>query len=568
MALRVTNNMIMKSANTNINGTKVHVDKTNNQMTTQQKISRPSEDPVIAVRSLRLQTSLSKIDQYYEKNIPDADKWMDVTGTALSNMASLISDMRTLSVQGSNGPNTQDDRNTILSQLKSLQEQIYHEGDADYAGRTVFTGYHTDKTLTFQSAEPDTNYEIKERLSFENLEEFRYFTGETDISAVEDNLANLSTSTTAAIPDIQETKYQRLRLSYDGITDIQTFSIINKGAYETKRTNIKLAEVTPAEEDPATERKVVEESYPVTASGGDYNGKIVKVYKDEKEWANAENLPEKTKGEKTVGDDEIIVIKETGELIFGNDIATALKSGKASIDVTYDKKGFEKGELRPEYYYDSVDYTDSSYGKEIIYDKYEEKIVKDADNNETKTVSKKGYDINYTIAQNQEIAVNLEADSVFDSRIIQDIRDMIDAVTDAINAHDRAGKIKSMMSEARYSDEASQERLSKWLNEAEKEATFADDHLDKWFSTVLGHCDTYEGEVNLANTQLGCKQDQLIMVEKRMSEQQETVMELQSENDNLDLSDIILKYTAAYTAYQSSLTAAGKLGQQTLLNYI
>ena len=554
MALRVTNNMIMKSANTNINGTKVHVDKTNNQMTTQQKISRPSEDPVIAVRSLRLQTSLSKIDQYYEKNIPDADKWMDVTGTALTNMASLISDMRTLAVQGANGPNTQDDRNTILSQLRALQEQIYHEGDADYAGRTVFTGFHTNKTLTFQADEPDTNYEIKERLSFENMEEFRYFAGETDISEVEKDLAGTATT----IPDIQETKFQRIRLSYDKISDIQSISIINKGAYETDRTNIAISKETEAAE--GTPRSVTAQDTG-TAGGGAYSGTTVKVYGSENAWAADRS------GEKTVGDNEIVVISETGELIFGKDIASAMQSGKASIDVTYDKKGFDKGELRPEYYHDSVDYTDPSFGKEITYDKFEEKLVNDG-TGDKKTVSKKNYDINYTIATNQEIAVNLEADSVFDTRIMQDIKDMTDAVTDAINAHDRVAKIKSMMSEGRYADDDSQEKLSKWLKEAEKEASYADDHLDKWFSTVLGHCDTYEGEINLANTRLGCKQDQLIMVEKRMSEQQETVMELQSENDNLDLSDIILKYTAAYTAYQSSLTAAGRLGQQTLLNYI
>ena len=556
MALRVTNNMIMKSANTNINGTKVHVDKTNNQMTTQQKISRPSEDPVIAVRSLRLQTSLSKIDQYYEKNIPDADKWMDVTGTALTNMATLISDMRTLAVQGANGPNTQDDRNTILSQLRSLQEQIYHEGDADYAGRTVFTGFHTNKTLTFQNAEPDTNYKIKERLSFENLEEFRYFYGETDISNVEKDLA----STSVTIPDIQETKYQRIRLSYDGIADIQSISIINKDAYEADRTNITLSTETAATETGG--KRSVTEVNNANGTVGTYSGTSVNVYGSEKDWEAASDPKEKT-----VKDNEIVVIRETGELIFGKKIAADMISGKASIDVTYDKKGFDKGELRPEYYHDSVDYTDPSFGKEIVYDKYEESFTTD-ENGKIKSVSKKNYDINYTIAQNQEISVNLEADSVFDSRIIQDIRDMMDAVTDSINAHDRVSKIKTMMSEGRYADDASQEKLSKWLKEAEKEATYADDHLDKWCSTVLGHCDTYEGEINLANTRLGCKQDQLVMVEKRMSEQQETVMELQSENDNLDLSDIILKYTAAYTAYQSSLTAAGRLGQQTLLNYI
>ena len=41
-------------------------------MTSQKKISRPSDDPVIAIRALRLRSSLSQINQYYEKNIPDA----------------------------------------------------------------------------------------------------------------------------------------------------------------------------------------------------------------------------------------------------------------------------------------------------------------------------------------------------------------------------------------------------------------------------------------------------------------------------------------------------------------
>ena len=53
-----------------------------------------------------------------------------------------------------------------------------------------------------------------------------------------------------------------------------------------------------------------------------------------------------------------------------------------------------------------------------------------------------------------------------------------------------------------------------------------------------------------------------------MNSQQETVMELQSKNDDLDLSEIILKYTASYTAYQASLTAAGRIGDLSLLNYI
>ena len=56
--MRVTNNMITANTKTNINANKVLVDKYNTQMTTQKKISRPSEDPVVAIRSLRMQTTL------------------------------------------------------------------------------------------------------------------------------------------------------------------------------------------------------------------------------------------------------------------------------------------------------------------------------------------------------------------------------------------------------------------------------------------------------------------------------------------------------------------------------
>jgi flagellar hook-associated protein 3 FlgL len=50
--------------------------------------------------------------------------------------------------------------------------------------------------------------------------------------------------------------------------------------------------------------------------------------------------------------------------------------------------------------------------------------------------------------------------------------------------------------------------------------------------------------------------------------QQSTVEELKSSNEDRDISDIIIDYYAAYNAYQASLTAAAKVGDQTLLNYL
>ncbi|MDE7062881.1 MAG: flagellar hook-associated protein 3, partial [Lachnospiraceae bacterium] len=84
--MRITNNMIMSNTKININGNKTSLDTLNNQMSSQKKISSPADDPVVAIRALRLRSNLSQINQYYEKNIPDAESWLEVTETALTNM--------------------------------------------------------------------------------------------------------------------------------------------------------------------------------------------------------------------------------------------------------------------------------------------------------------------------------------------------------------------------------------------------------------------------------------------------------------------------------------------------
>ena len=135
--MRVTNSMISKNSMTNMNSNKVNVDKLNNQMTSQKKISRPSEDPVIAIRALRLRSNLFELDQYVERNIQDAKSWIEVTEGALINMERIMDDVYNECVAGSNGPLNQEDRAAILKNLQSLRSQVYREGNADCIGRYV-----------------------------------------------------------------------------------------------------------------------------------------------------------------------------------------------------------------------------------------------------------------------------------------------------------------------------------------------------------------------------------------------------------------------------------------------
>ncbi|MCR5640892.1 MAG: flagellar hook-associated protein 3 [Lachnospiraceae bacterium] len=513
--MRITNNMIMNNSSGNINGTKTLVNSRNTQMTTQKKIDRPSEDPVIAVRSLRLQTTLSKVNQYYDKNIPDAESWMDVTETALLNIRDVMTDFRTLCVNGSTGTLTQDDRNTIATQLEALQQAVFSEGNADYAGRTVFTGFRTDKNLTFTEAEADTKYTIEQRLHADDMVLTRYYNGEVEVPTNVTEVAALKvdgTDTTgtedAADYTIQQTNYYRLRLGYDNIDSVESISYTAGGTDTT---------VTPL------------------------------VYATETDWATAQ-------GGKTVPDDGVVIIQSSGDIIFGDTIQASLQSDHAAFTVNYTKTGFNQGDLRPEYYYDCKNVTDTN--NVISYDKV-------TDDGEFMT-----YDINYTVAQNQTINVNMEACEIFDGSIQQDMIELREAVNNSIEAHDKVDKIKAMMAEETYSSDEYQKKLTKWLDLAKKEMDYYDDNLSKMFSEDLGKVDGYLADVSLSVTRLGCTMDQLTLYEKRMNDQQQTVQQLQSQNDDLELSEIIIRYTAAYNAYQSSLTAAGKLSGQTLLNYI
>ena len=577
--MRVTNKMIMNNASSNINSAKETVNTRNKQMTSQKKIDRPSDDPVIAVRSLRLSTTLSQVTQYYQKNIPDAKSWLDVTETSLINIGNLMTDCRTLAVKGATDTYNADDRSTMIDQLEALQKQVFAEGNADYAKRTVFTGFRTNSNLVFTENEKETKYRINQTLTIEaNMEEHRYYDGinAAPTTAKEVMAPFVDPTLTPADPgyvtdykpmnDMAQTNYYRLRLNYDDIDSINKITI-NDGdgteiaAFDYFEGLVTTTDPIVTEDDVETvpnKDTTVNPPMPIVKTNGGYN---LVVYDNETEWSAAVLTDGtgtvKETGQKTVPDNTIIVIRETGDLILGNDVASSLKNANASLNIQYDKTGFKEGELRPEYYYNCVKRTDpNDVDSNVPYTKFDS------------TGKRIYFDIEYTVAANQTININTEACDVFTSDIQRDLTEMIDAVKKTIAAHDKLDEITKMKGETQYASDEYQEYLSGWYDAIKKEADYFDDNLQKLFKTEIGKIDGYYATITLGITDLGCKKDSLQLTEKRVGDQRETVQGLQSTNDDLDLSQIIIDYTAAYTAYQASLTAAGKLGESTLLNYL
>ena len=142
--MRVTNGMMSNRLLTNINRNLTLLDKYNTQGSTGKKIQVPSDDPIIASRSLKFRTMLSETEQY-AKNTSDATSWIDATETVFVNMNNILEDMKGLMTQGANDTYTLEDRKKLLTEYMSLIDQLEQELNSDYMGRNLFSGFRTDK---------------------------------------------------------------------------------------------------------------------------------------------------------------------------------------------------------------------------------------------------------------------------------------------------------------------------------------------------------------------------------------------------------------------------------------
>jgi flagellar hook-associated protein 3 FlgL len=115
-----------------------------NQMNSLKKIQRPSDDPIIAGRSLKLRINVLEAEQY-KSNTDEATSWMEITEKALGNVTEILKQINTRCVQASTDTLATEDREKIEAEINQLWEQLQQEANVTYAGRCVFSGYKTDE---------------------------------------------------------------------------------------------------------------------------------------------------------------------------------------------------------------------------------------------------------------------------------------------------------------------------------------------------------------------------------------------------------------------------------------
>ena len=221
--MRITNKIVQNNSLYNININKTNEDTLNTMTSTGKKITRPSDDPVVAIRALRLRSNVAQLSQYYEKNAKDASSWLQVTEDALSTVTSVLTDAGKQATKGANKYLGISDLTTIVTQMNALSDEYYSTGNVDYAGRYVFTGYRTDTSLTFDSATTKAYTGINDEFNASDIGTSSRVLGAYNIST-----ATTGTPTEAGIT---QTSVGRIRLSY---SDMDSGSVSLK--YRTAMT--------------------------------------------------------------------------------------------------------------------------------------------------------------------------------------------------------------------------------------------------------------------------------------------------------------------------------------------
>ncbi len=523
--MRITNKIMQKNNLSNINTNKIYQDKLSTQMSTQKKVNRPSDDPVVAIRALRLRSSVTEVTQYYSKNIPDAESWLDVTEGALKNLTQIITNMIGQCEKGSNGDLKTTDREIILEQLKALGDEVYSTGDADYAGRYVFTGYRTDTSLSF-AKEETKGYEILEQIDSSAIDSITKVNTDKLLDLNSGNFNDAG----SGMADINEEKISaveayRIRLAYDDCTDGGTPSI----SFQQKKAD-------------GTGYEWV--TWPTTNQDGSISGEIKQMHSYDDPYTKAAE-----------DDDALIYVPETGELLLGknryetlmatkDDVATV--EDESEIRVTYQKEHWSKGDLRPEHYF-------RCESEGIVY-------------NEEYTSGKvEKQEIEYDVGFNQTIRVNSTADECFQHGIGRTVDDLVDSMQSVLDLEGVKANLEKMLTTANGDDA---KILQTQLDAANKALTLAKDKCQKMFERGITTFQGYLDDANLCTTNCGTRSSKLTLIKNRMQNQKTTFETLKSENEDIDITEVVIQLKSAEMTYEAALLAAGKVMKSTLLNFI
>lgn len=159
--MRVTQSMLSTNMLLNLNRSYGKMSKLQDQITTGSKITRPSDDPVVAVKGMGYRRDLAKVEQY-TRNMNEVNNWLDASDEALNQVGEQMKRVRELVVQAANDTNTPQERAKIKTEIDQIRQHIQDVANTKVGDRYIFSGTKTGQPLFINGTMNTANVNAQE----------------------------------------------------------------------------------------------------------------------------------------------------------------------------------------------------------------------------------------------------------------------------------------------------------------------------------------------------------------------------------------------------------------------
>ncbi|MGO1692300.1 MAG: flagellar hook-associated protein FlgL [Marinobacter sp.] len=139
--IRISSQQVFSSGINRLQELNSNLNSTQQQIASGKRVNKPSDDPVVAARILKLNQELSRVSTY-ERNVSLADNRLKQEENSLTSAVDVIQRIRELTVQAGNGSLSPNDRKSISSEMKERLGQLANLANTrDASGEYIFSGF-------------------------------------------------------------------------------------------------------------------------------------------------------------------------------------------------------------------------------------------------------------------------------------------------------------------------------------------------------------------------------------------------------------------------------------------
>jgi flagellar hook-associated protein 3 FlgL len=140
---RVSGMLVRQRLLAQLQGDQLDLFRLQNQVSTGQRFTLPSEDAPAARRAMTLQRLLERKTQL-RSNIETGQSFLKSTDVALNNVAGLLGDIRGIALGVSGTTSTDSERQAAITEINRAIEQLVAVGNTQFRGRYLFAGSQTN----------------------------------------------------------------------------------------------------------------------------------------------------------------------------------------------------------------------------------------------------------------------------------------------------------------------------------------------------------------------------------------------------------------------------------------